>query len=432
MAYKNYPDWSDCKRLLDQIDMYALMKHEYDSPDLEEHIKGVCDSLKDWLEKIKALPIDESILPREPDDLETIRKLRPDGPRRLWKNFDAKSYDERIMGALLGRFAGCTLGAAVEGWSVERMEQWAVETGDVFPPTDYWSKSPTPTYLRYDRSRFEEYTKGNIVAVPADDDVAYTLLGLIMMEEHGLEFTTDDVARMWDRYLNWIFTDMENAMKLWRNGVPAQNMADNNPFGQLICADIRCDPFGYVVPGRPEDAAALAYKDSYASHRRNGLYGGMFFAAAISAAFAMDHPIDAIKAGLAEIPYESELARGIRWTLETDADDYKEARRLVDERYSGMPMPHTINNACLTVFGLKIGGRDVTKVISETVAMGIDNDCSAATAGSIVGAVVGKNGIPEHWYKPFNNKIHTYIKDHKVFYIDDVAARYAKLASGTF
>jgi len=69
---------------------------------------------------------------------------------------------------------------------------------------------------------------------------------------------------------------------------------------------------------------------------------------------------------------------------------------------------HISLNACLSTFGLLIGGTDVTKVISETVAMGDDNDCTAATACSIVGAIVGTKGIPEHWYKNFNGKVHSY------------------------
>ena len=79
-----------------------------------------------------------------------------------------------------------------------------------------------------------------------------------------------------------------------------------------------------------------------------------------------------------------------------------------------------------------IGGTDVTKVLASTVAMGMDNDCSTATAGSIVGAVVGKQNVPLHWYRNFNNTIHTYIKDHRYFQIDDVVARYARQAEAAF
>ena len=93
-----------------------------------------------------------------------------------------------------------------------------------------------------------------------------------------------------------------------------------------------------------------------------------------------------------------------------------------------MATAHTINNACLTVFGLLVGETDVTRVISETVAMGLDNDCTAATAGSIVGAIVGKRGIPKHWHRRFHDTVHTYIKGFPSFAISDVVKRYAEQA----
>jgi hypothetical protein len=89
---------------------------------------------------------------------------------------------------------------------------------------------------------------------------------------------------------------------------------------------------------------------------------------------------------------------------------------------------HTNNNACLTVFGLMIGGTDVTKVISETVAMGLDNDCTAATAGSIVGAIVGAKGIPAHWTHRFDNTVHSYLNGKKTFHIDSLVKRFERQA----
>ena len=89
-----------------------------------------------------------------------------------------------------------------------------------------------------------------------------------------------------------------------------------------------------------------------------------------------------------------------------------------------MPIAHTLNNACLTVFGIHLGGRDFTKVISNTVAMGLDNDCTAATAASIVGAVIGKENLPEHWYRPFNNTVLSYLNGIEEFKIDDLLERF--------
>jgi ADP-ribosylglycohydrolase len=178
----------------------------------------------------------------------------------------------------------------------------------------------------------------------------------------------------------------------------------------------------------------MAYRDAYLSHRRQGIYGEMFFSAAIAAAFAVDDPVEALEIGLTEIPAECALAKAVHWALKVapDIKDYRQARDAVDEQFKGMSRVHTINNACLTIWGITIGGTDFTRVIAETVAMGMDNDCTAATAGSIVGAVVGKDGIPAHWTRNFNDTIHSYIIDEPRFAISDVLDRFTAQAQRVF
>ncbi len=85
----------------------------------------------------------------------------------------------------------------------------------------------------------------------------------------------------------------------------------------------------------------------------------------------MDDPVETLHIGLEEIPAACLLADGIRWALDEapNIEDYRDAHQAVTERYGRMNRVHTINNACLTVWGITIGGRDFTKVISETVAM---------------------------------------------------------------
>ena len=190
----------------------------------------------------------------------------------------------------------------------------------------------------------------------------------------------------------------------------------------------------YMAPAWPEKAAAMAFRDAYISHRRQGIYGEMFFSAAIAAAFAVKHPFEAIELGLTEIPRQCALAQAIRWALKASPKikDYQQARDAVDKKFAGMSGVHTINNACLTILGLGIGGTNVTKVIGETVAMGLDNDCTAATAGSIVGAITGKAGVAARWTKPFNNTVHSYLIKKPKFRIDDLVKRIARQAMAVY
>ena len=368
----------------------------------------------------------------EPNELKRIKLLRSKGPRRIWNKFDEAKYSEKLEGALLGRLAGCTLGAPVELWSIEKMESLARDNEDSFPPLDYWSSVPDPLMLRYEFSTRESYTRDKLNGVPVDDDIVYTLLGLLIVESHGQNFTTENVGESWLRYLPYACTAEEITLKNLKDGHSAMIAGEiDNPYDELIGADIRSDPWGYVAPGWPEFAADMAYRDSYISHRRNGIYGAMFFSAAISAAFTVDDPLEALKIGLSEIPKDCELANALRWAfdLAPKIKNFREARNAVDDKFKGMHKVHTINNACLTLWGIKIGGTDLSKVIAETVAMGLDNDCTAATAGSIVGAVVGKSGISEHWYRNFNDTIHSYLIDQPSFSITDVVDRFQNQAS---
>ncbi len=64
--------------------------------------------------------------------------------------------------------------------------------------------------------------------------------------------------------------------------------------------------------------------------------------------------------------------------------------------------------------------------------MGLDNDCTAATAGSIIGAIVGKQGIPNQWVCSFNDTVHSYLIDRRKFSINDLIERFTKQASRIF
>ncbi len=434
-VYGEYPKIPDYKQLGEKIVEFARLKHEYGAKDLDELLAKIEEYLKASISSLNKLPNDGVLALLEPDDLPEIKRLRPDGVRKMWKSFNAGIYREKLQGAMLARFAGCILGAIVEFWDVDRMEKWAAYIGDKFPPADYWSSIANPIATRYEVNKCLEYTRGKMNGVGVDDDIAYTLLGLLIVEDYGHNFTTDDVGKAWQKYLPYACTAEHVALNNLKAGIPAMEAADlDNPYVQWIGADIRSDPWAYMAPAFPEKAAEMAYRDAYISHRRNGIYGEMFFSAAQSAAFAVDNPIDAIKIGLTEIPAGCSFAKEVQWALEAGKDvrNYKDARQAVDDRFKGMSGVHTHNNACLSIFGLMIGGTDVTRVLSETVAMGLDNDCTTATVGSIVGAIVGRKGVPKHWYKNFNNKVYSYLIGHEMFRIDDLVDRFARQAESVY
>ncbi len=377
--------------------------------------------------------------PDEPDGLAAIRALRPRGPRCLNKSLPA-DYSDRLRGAFYGRMAGCTLGAALEFEPIEQARNWAHRFGDSYPLTNYWSEVRNPEEVHYIVGKKRDLTRTGMNAVPPDDDIIYTLLGMLAMEEYGKDFSQQQLAEIWKKYLP-LGNDSPGGEKgcWWGERTMLRNLlegktlpeagTDCNANLQNIAAWTRADSYGYVFPGNPERAAELAYRDASMNHRRNGIYGSMFMAAAIAAAFVVDDPIDALQIGLTEIPENCMFAEGIRWALRQSPANYQEAFDLTWNIYDGMFNGSAITNALHVVMGLMIGKKDFTRTIGETVAMSGDNDCTGATAGSILGAVIGKEKIPQHWLTPFQGRIHIYLQGMPEYLsIEEVCSRLEILA----
>jgi len=428
------PHFRQLKQLITEVSDWADLRFEQGAK-INPVIKRLERDIKYARKLLRKAEPTKKQLKKEPNALDAIKLVRPDGPRRMWDTLPTKGLANRMKGAWLGRAAGCTLGAPVEFWAIDDMEALAKRCKMPFPPKDYWTGHNRPDIIRYLLSPVKDYLKPNMSHIPVDDDLTYTLLGLLILEEYGPTFTVDDVGKAWTKFLPMACTAEDVALKNLKAGIPASEAGGtNNPYQEWIGADIRSDPWAYAAPGWPEKAAEFAYRDAYLSHRQNGIYGEMFFSAAISAAFAVDDPIEALRIGLTEIPKKCRLAKDVKWALEVapTLKGYREAREAMDARFPDMSHVHTNNNACLTIFGLIMGQRDFTKTIGLTVAMGMDNDCTAATAGSLLGAVMGAKSIPEHWWKPFKNKTRTYMTGQEWFSNTDIVNRFIEVAKRVY
>ncbi|MCQ2436125.1 MAG: ADP-ribosylglycohydrolase family protein [Clostridia bacterium] len=363
----------------------------------------------------------------QPDKLDEILALRPEGA-----DAPAKKPDDlynRMKGALVGRFAGCVLGIPVENYSLSAMESIAIDNHMQYPPVDYWTGTNAPDRIHYRVNKRTDYLKQNLDKVPVDDDITYTLLNLLLLEKYGKNYTVDDVGQLWLDILPYACTAEDEALHQLMAGTHAEYAANFNSYVEWIGAAIRADAFGYAEAGNPAAAAKLSYNDAYLSHRKNGIYGEMFCAASVAAAFTAKTPLDAVREGMKQIPKESELYQALEWafSVEDQVTNYLSARDLVQFKFKGMHPVHTINNMCLIVFALMLGGNDFTKCIGNCVAMGLDNDCTGATVGSIVGACIGFDKIPPHWYENFNDTVATYITGHETFSLEDCVKRFVAL-----
>ena len=363
----------------------------------------------------------------QPDKLEDILALRPEGADA--EPVAVENLDSRMKGALIGRFAGCMLGIPVELYSIANMQALAMESGMDFPPTNYWTGTDNPTKIHYRVNKRTDYLLQNIDKVAVDDDITYVILNLLLLEKYGKNYTVDDIGQLWLDILPYACTAEDEALQQLKCGTKAEYAANFNRYVEWIGAAIRADAFGYAEAGNPAAAAKLSYNDAYLTHRKNGIYGEMFCAASVAAAFTAKTPLDAVKEGMKQIPKESELYQALEWAFscEDKVTNYIRARQLIDQKFANMHPVHTINNMVAIVFALMLGGNDYTKCISECVAIGLDNDCTGATVGSIAGACLGFEAIPKYWYENFNNTVATYLTGYETLALDDVIERFIKL-----
>ncbi len=374
----------------------------------------------------------------EPTDLEAIVAEFPRDPFGDGVTVGAAlpvDLDDRIAGAWLGRCAGNCLGKPVENgdiWSPDALRDYLTATGN-YPIDDYVTNSPTmPEGLRLVGNPMET-TAGNIRYVPRDDDLDYTLLGLHLMERHGRALTTADVADAWLSLLPYgaTYTAERATYRSLVAGVAPESAGwRDNPYREWIGAQIRADIYGYVLPGRPLEAARLAWQDARLSHVANGVYGEMWAAAFVACAFTAASLVEAFDRALAYVPARSRLAEALRWVRSRHADgiDWETLVREIHDRYGELHWVHTVNNAAAVGAAILTCGEDFTTAIGQMVASGLDTDSNGATAGSIAGAFVGAAAIPDHWTAAFDDRIRSALFGFDNSVLSEVISRTQRLA----
>ncbi len=319
----------------------------------------------------------------------------------------------RLRAAWQGRVSGCQLGKAVEQFSMVEGQaalQKYLEDADALPLRDYVPLIEGSAVERYAGAMC---CRGKFDATAPDDDIHYSTLSLIMLEKHGLELSTEDVARTWLNLLPvaMTFTAERAAYRTllergheWfaygaNLGFDVTDCADN-PYNDWIGAQIRADVYGWVCPGRPDVAAELARRDAALSHREDGIYGAVFVAALGALLWEAEDMLAAIREAATHVPSGSKAAEAIEFALEV-AGEGGDAR--IRERYEDLSPVHVLNNLALVVWALATHHNDFSAAIGDVTAAGLDTDCNAATVGGLLGLWHGE--IPARWVEPWNERV---------------------------
>jgi ADP-ribosylglycohydrolase len=342
-----------------------------------------------------------------------------------------RGVERRIFDGWLGRAAGNLLGKPVEKIPREGIREILVSSGQ-WPLTRYvtavgvpedvqarwpWNRRSKPTSLR-------EVIDG----MPEDDDLNFAILALQLVERHGDELTTEDVAQAWlsDLPAGRVFTAERVAYRNLLDGVAPERAAlVRNPFRWWIGAQIRTDVYGWVHPGDRTAAARLALTDARLSHTGAGVDGAIWVAAMSAAALVLDDPREAALAGLEAVAPDSEIARAVHLGLSLADKPLDDALDVLHAEYGHLHWVHAVNNSALTAYALT--APDFATGVGRAVMGGWDTDSVGATVGAVLGAV---RGVPAEWTEPLDNRLATSLPGMNQVAFDELAARTVAVAVG--
>jgi len=311
-----------------------------------------------------------------------------------------QDYIEKVYAGLLGKCIGIRLGAPVEPtiWTYERIRSAYGDIGG---------------YIR-------EYKN-----FAADDDFNGPAFFIRALIDYGRdrEITARDIGRTWLNYARegkgffwWggygVSTEHTAYLNL-KAGIDAPasgSMAVNGKAAaEQIGGQIFIDTWGLVFPDDAAKAARYAGMAASVSHDGEGINGGRFIAAAISAAFTTADTQALVAAGLSVIPPGSEYARVVTAVRDFHRAKPQDFRVCMDfltatfgyDRYPGVC--HIIPNAGVCALALLYGGGDLSRSVEIATMCGWDTDCNAGTVGTIVGVAGGLAGVSEKYRGPMND-----------------------------
>ncbi|SHO46070.1 ADP-ribosylglycohydrolase family protein [Anaerocolumna xylanovorans] len=308
-------------------------------------------------------------------------------------------YIEGIYAGWLAKIIGIRLGAPIEGWTYDKIKNIYGEMEGY--PVDYRDFA-------------------------ADDDSNVPLFFLRALEDgrNGFDLKAQDVA---DALLN--YAPFEHGFFWWggygtstehtaylniRNGIPAPRSGSIEQNGSAVAEQIGgqifIDTWGLVAPGNTDLAAKYAREAASVTHGGNGIYGGIFVAVCISAAFEEKDIKKIIQKGLSYIPEDCEYARVVQAVMEyyeNHPADWRECFRYIYENFGYDRYPgncHIIPNIAVMILALLYGEGDFSKTLTICNMCGWDTDCNVGNVATIMGVRNGLNGIPyEKWRKPVHD-----------------------------
>ena len=300
---------------------------------------------------------------------------------------------DKIRGGWAGQVIGCTFGGPTEFR---------------FPGAMIPDYQPIP----WDNTRVATLFE---TAPGLYDDVYMDLTFVDVMAREGIDAPASSHARAFADAGYPLWHANQAARYNVLNGLmpPASGHWLNTPHADDIDFQIEADFAGLMSPGMVNAAAEIADRVGHIMNYGDGWYGGVYVAAMYSLAFVSADVERVVEEALQVLPAESGFARCVRDVVacyRSDPADWKKAWLEVERKWAddvGCPdfvfRPGNIDarvNGAYVVIGLLYGRGDFGRTLEIATRCGQDSDCNPASAGGILGTMLGYGRIPAVWRDP--------------------------------
>ena len=246
------------------------------------------------------------------------------------------------------------------------------------------------------------------------DDIYMDLTFVDVFEKEGLDAPASAHAKAFANADYSLWHANQAARYNILNGImpPESGYWLYNPHSEDIDFQIEADFAGLMSPGMPNTASEICDKVGHIMNYGDGWYGGVYVAAMYSLAFVSGDVGYVVTEALKAIPQQSQFYQCISDVIQWHGqfpDDWKRTWFEAEKKWSadigcpdGVFRDFNIDakiNAAYIVIGLLYGNGDYLKTLEISTRCGQDSDCNPASAGGILGTVLGYSNIPEFWKK---------------------------------
>ena len=307
-----------------------------------------------------------------------------------------ETYLQNTYAAWLGKLIGIRLGAPVENWTAQQIKDtYGTISGYLVDYGIFAADDDSNGPLFFVRSLLEEM----------DEDIDVEIMGNTLLnyisDGHGFFWWGGEGISTEDT----VYQNLKKGLK-----PPQSGSAETNgiALAEQIGGQIFSDCWGYVSCGNPEVAKKLAQKMSSITHDQNGIYGGVFIAVCIALAYEMSDCKEVVKQALKYIPENSDYAHVVKDILDQYEKGLEQSACLtfIQNEYGYDKYPgvcHIIPNTAIMIMAMVYGENDFSKTLIMLCEAGWDTDCTCGNVGSIMGALVGLEGIDTKWIYPIND-----------------------------